>query len=985
MRQLITWACAVLLLTLPGLTAQSQDPNQEKTITGTVNDAGGLPIPGVNVLIKGTERGVLTDSDGRFSLQVATGETLVFSFVGMESVEQTVDERNTYQVVLQEDRAQLDEVVVIGYGTQRREDVTSAVASIGSEDFIKSSAKDAASLIKGKVAGLVVNEPSGNPTESSEISLRGTTTLRASTNPLVLVDGVPGELNSVAPEQIERIDVLKDGSAAAIYGSRGSNGVILITTKKGRGEARIQYQGYTNIQTIANQLDFLDANDHRRLIAEGVNFIDYGGNTDWLDEITRTPVSHSHQLTFTGGTEQTNYTASINYRNLQGLFLRSDNEDIVANADIRHSMFDNKLQVDLNIVYHPQNFYSGDAPRGREGFYEWIHRMAIQRHPTEPIYDENGNWQERDILRYENPLAWIWESNGLSERKRQRINGSVTWRPLENLSLKLLGSSRSENFQYGYAETKRHVSTTKNNINGYAKKEYSSEKDRLMELTGTYQNTAGAHEFNILGGYSYQEVISEGSSMENFDFPTDSYSYNFMQGGDALPEGRAGMSSFRESYRLISFFSRLNYNFDNRYLLMGSVRYEGNSKFGTNHKWGWFPAVSAGWRISEEAFLENSATISDLKLRVGFGVTGIAPSTPYQSLISYAYGDRVFNNGQWVQGISPARNSNPDLRWERKEEINAGLDFSLLGDRIIGSIDIYRRNTKDMLWDYSVPVPPFLYGSILANVGQIRNEGIELVLNYNAIDSREFSWNTGLAYSTNKNELVSLSNEIYQTENDYFDVGDTGPPISYPTHRVQVGGPVGDFYGYESVDIDEDGKWIVLNQNGERISIDEASPDDRRIIGNGIPKHNLAWNNSLRYRNFDLNINMRGAFGFDILNGSRMYYENPSVIQYNLLKSAFDNVYGKRQLTSSMDYVSYYLENGNYWKIDNVTLGYNFNPGQGVVKNARVYVSGRNLVTITSYKGVDPEVITTGLTPGYEVEGRYPLTRTLTLGLNLTF
>jgi hypothetical protein len=421
-------------------------------------------------------------------------------------------------------------------------------------------------------------------------------------------------------------------------------------------------------------------------------------------------------------------------------------------------------------------------------------------------------------------------------------------------------------------------------------------------------------------------------------------------------------------------------------MLMASVRREGSSKFGANHKWGTFPAVSLGWRVNRESFMKNVSFINDLKFRAGYGVTGIAPDESYLSLTSLNYGARFLYNGVWIQSLSPVRNPNPDLRWERKEEYNLGLDFSLFNNRVSGSVDAYQRLTNDMLWDYQVPVPPYLFNSITANVGTIKNKGIEVLLNYNAVRNKNMEWITSANFSTNSNKLVSLSNDLFKTTNDYFDAGYTGEPIQEATHRVKIGGPIGNFWGYKSVDIDEQGKWIIEGEDGKPKSIADAKETDKQILGNGLPKYYLGWNNTFRYRDWDLSILMRGAFGFQILNFQRMFYENPKVTQYNMLKSAFDKVYGKVRLNSDLAYVSYYIENGDYWKIDNVTLGYTLKTkSTKYLKNIRLYASGLNLLTITGYKGIDPEVNRSGLAPGNDERDKYPTTRTFTFGVNATF
>ncbi|TDH27522.1 TonB-dependent receptor [Segetibacter sp. 3557_3] len=958
-----------------------------KSITGVITDAQTKePLAGASVVVKNTTIGTTTDANGRFTLNVDDGSvTVIVSYASYIQQEIDVRDQSSLQVALSKSVTNLDDVVVIGYGTQKKGDVTSAIASVKSENFVKGAVRDAAQLIQGKVAGLSVSTPSGDPTAGTQIQLRGITTLKASTEPLVLIDGIPGSLNSVAPEDIESIDVLKDGSAAAIYGTRGTNGVILITTRKLHGEARssLDYNAYVGVQQIARRPDFLTASDYRKYIAEGIKFVDYGGDTDWFKEITRTPVSHTHNLTWQGGTRTTNFTASLNYRNWEGIFLKSDNRQLTGRVDLNHSMLDGKVKFNLNVVSRTQKFWTGG---NGNSFNNYVYRMSLIRNPTDSVRTALGAWQERSVLEYDNPVAYLQETDGQSTQNELRLNGNVTVTPIKDLRLKLLVSNVQRNILNGFSQTKQHVSTTKSGLNGFAARSTIATKDDMVELTADYSKTLRDHKFTILVGGSSQTFFTENYAVQNWDFPTDVYSYNRLENGYALGRGEAVMNSSAGTWTLIGFFSRLNYAYRDKYLAMVSVRQEGSSKFGGNNKWGNFPAASFGWRVNKESFMKNVHFVNDLKFRAGYGVTGISPTDNYLPLPGLNYGNRVLVNGVWVQSLAPSRNPNPNLRWERKEEYNFGLDFSLFKNRINGSIDAYRRLTKDMLWDYQVPVPPYAISTITANVGSIQNQGVELILNFNAVQSKDFEWTTSVNFSTNTNKLVSLSNEQFKTTNDFFDEGATGAPIQVSTHRVKIGGPIGDFFGYKSVDIDDQGKWIIEDGTGKRKPIQDAKPEDRQILGNALPDLYAGWNNNIRYKNWDFNLLMRGAFGFQILNFQRMFYENLKVVQYNMLKSAFDNVYGKTRLNTDLAYVSYYVEDGDYWKIDNATLGYTFpTKNSKYIKNARLYVSGLNLLTLTKYKGIDPEVNMMGLSPGNDNANKYPTTRSYTVGVNIGF
>jgi TonB-dependent starch-binding outer membrane protein SusC len=988
--------CTLLLGLLLPWTVQAQ---QTGTITGRITaEDTGQPLSSVTVNVVGRQWGAVSNADGRYAITgVAPGTyEVVVSLLGYaqqstEGVTVQAGSSATVDIALRPQAVALPEIVAVGYGsTVRREEITSAVASVTAEQFIVGPAQDAASVIAGKLPGLVVRTTTGDPRGNTEINIRGQSTMNGSTQPLVVVDGIPADsasqgLQLIPPEDIESITVLKDGSAAAVYGSRASNGVILITTKKHQGgAATFRYNGYASASTIANRPNFMTAADFRRLEAEGVggSFITDLTNgevsTNWQDVLLRKPVSFRHNLSISGGSSETNYTASLDYEDTEGIFIRSDNRELTGRFNVGHSMFDGRLTVNANLVSGVREYTSGLN-------YNYAWRQALIRNPTDRVYDENGEYQERGGYFYENPLRMLVEDEGNYEGRTTRLHGTVNLAPVDNLRLTLLAGTTRSSSLVGTAETFDALVGT----NAGASRSTNSGVDRLLQLTGGYNRMLNSHSMSVEGGYDYQDFTDEGFSASNSRFPTDQYLWHQLEDGDAFAEGTgASINSGFGEYKVIGLFGRMNYDWNNRYLLSASLRREGNSRFGANHKWGWFPAVSAGWRVSDEAFMEGASFINDLKLRVGYGITGIAPQNNFGSLASFSYGTRFLYNGQWIQTLAPSRNANPDLRWERKAEINVGLDFGLFNNQLYGSLDAYQRDTRDMLYGYDVPSPPFPVGSITANVGHMRNRGFEAILSYDVFRTSDLSWTTSVNGSTNSNTLVSLSDAVYVAD-ECFTAGGTGEPIQQSTHRVCVGESIGNFYGYESVDIDEEGEWIVLDSAGERISINDARGADRRILGNGVPKYNLAWNNQARFGSFDLSVNMRGAFGYQVLNFLRLFYENPT-IAYNLLDTAFDPVYGKAQLTHPQAYVSYYIEDGDHWKLDNVTLGYRLSGDMlgflgNTVSSARIYLSGRNLLTITGYKGLDPEVSASGFDPGNDNRDQYPTTRSFTLGVNLAF
>lgn len=972
---------------------KAQTSGKKVKVRGVIKDETGEPIIGATVRVKGQSEGTVSDFDGNFTLDVTDDNTLQISYIGYQTQEFAVGKQHHFSIVLEEDKKILNEVVVIGYGTQKKGDITSSVGSVKSEDFTAGAINDAGQLIQGKIAGLSVTNPSGNPVGGTEISLRGNTTiLGASTNPLILIDGVPGDFNTVAPEDIESIDVLKDGSAAAIYGSRGTNGVVLITTKKSKGNNinEVQYSGYLSLSTIAKKPDFCDADDYRQQIKDGLRDAawDLGDNTNWIDAITRTGLSHVHNISFKGGNAQTNYIFNVNYRNLQGIFKRSDKEEFQGRAEVNHSMFDDKLRFNFQLLGN-QTGYTATSDGGSFNTYSW--RQALIHNPTEPIKNADGSWHENTgIFNYDNPVSRIYECDGEQKISQTRFSSNITLTPIKELTLNALFSYDKINQEGGYYETKKHISNVRDGMNGYASTGGSSTVTKLVELTAQFHKNFGDHTIQALAGYSYQESTYSNQYERNYNFPTDLYSWHNIGVGQALKEGLGTEYSYWLDTNLIGFFGRLNYNYKNRYLLMASVRHEAASQLaGTEKPWGTFPSVSLGWRITEENFMKNQKVFDDIKLRAGYGVTGSQPSQSFLGVPLLGYGDYYLYNGQWIRALQPTQNSNDKLKWEEKHEYDIGADFSILNYRLNVSVDWYYRLIKGLLYDYSVPSPPNLYTTTRANVGEMSNNGLEIMVNAIPVQTKDFKWETTITFSTNSNKLKSLSNDLYQTSSDYFMTGWIEEPIKTESHIVRIGHKVGDIYGFKVVDVDESGKWIYLDKNGNRVNYDDFthSFEDKQILGNGVPKWYLGFNNQFRYKNFDLAINMRGAFGFQIMNGMRMFYENRSRQDWNRLRSAYDKVFGKAVLNTlcSEEFNSYYVENGDYWKIDNITLGYSFSKINKWIKTLRLYASVNNAITITGYKGIDPEVSTSGLAPSYDNRDSYPHTRAFTFGMNVTF
>lgn len=972
--------------------SQAVVPANDVTVTGTVVDSEGEPLIGATVMVTGTTTGAITDVDGKFSIKAAPGKEIRISYVGYlpHTFKVRQGETDYGRIVLNSDSQSLDDVVVIGYGTQKKGDVTSAVATVKAEDFTVGAIGDASELVKGKVAGLTIAKGSGDPNAESTIRLRGVISLEGGSSPLVLIDGVEGGLGTVAPENIASIDVLKDASAAAIYGTRGANGVILITTKTGShatdATVTATYSGYVSWASLAKKHKFMTGDQIRQGLT---NYSDRGYDTDWLDAVTRTAFTHNHDFQISGGSKNTTYSGNVSYRKAEGVILTTFNEELKMNFDISHKFFNDIVTVHLGLL-HGQHKDNG-LNAGTE-----IYRQAIMRNPTEPIYDADGlPYENFGITYYYNPVGLIEMRDGDSKNRWSRMHGDITVEPIKGWQTKLLLSRNTSDGHSAYFNSSNYHSHRTDGKTGDAGHNYWESKTNLIEITSNYRTTFGdKHRFDALVGYSWEENVNEGFSAWNADFNNDFFKWNNLGIGQELKEGKASMSSYKNDNKLIGFFGRISYGFDNRYNILVSFRREGSSKFGANHKWGNFPSVSAGWNISNESFwagLPVAEWWNSFKLRAGYGVTGIIPNDPYQALTRYAYSGYFYNDGKWVPGLQVNSNPNPDLKWETSSEINVGIDWDMFNGRFGGSIDVYSKTSKDMLWWYDVPVPPNLYSQTLANVGKMRNSGVEILLKGIPVQVRDFEWNTTLTLSHNTNKLLSLSNGMYETANEH-ETAYLGEPISQATHRLEVGKAVDRYFGIKSVGVSENGLWLVENPTtGEVTELTDAMLPDanwKQDLGNSLPKVYMGWNNTFRYRDFDLSMQFTGQFGFKILNEARCYYENNSV-NYNRLQSVLEAPYGDRTLAGNQKqtFVSYYLEDGDFLKLTNLTFGYTV-PFKNTkwVKSIRAYFSAENLFTITGYKGLDPELQNGDATSsGIEWRDNYPTIRSFTIGLQATF
>ena len=964
----------------------------EVTVKGVVKDANGEAIIGASVIEKGNAKnGTVTDLDGNYTLKVKRGATLTISYIGFIS-----QETKGGNVILEEDLKSLSEVVVIGYGTQKKADVTSAVVSVKAEDFTKGNFNDAGDLIKGKVAGLTITKPSGDPGAVTQISLRGIATVSGNAQPLVLVDGVPGSLSSVPPENIASIDVLKDASAAAIYGTRGAGGVIIITTKTGQREQRteVTYNGYVSFSTWAKKADFMTSSDIR---AGKTTFNDEGYDTDWLDAISRTAVTHNHSVSLSGGNAKTSYFGNFTYRNAQGVMKKTGNESMSVAFDLSHWMLNDMLKVNIKVNADQYKYDVNDAGA--------IYRQAVIRNPTSPIWNTDGSYNEGSLLQYWNPVSMQNEQTGQYKDQTVKFTGNITLEPIKGWQTNLMLSKGQTLDRGGYYYTSNHSQqgvNQKGSYSGSAKRSGYTVDNKYLELTSKYmKNFNNVHRLDALVGYSYSEEEHDIDNMWNANFPTDYFGTNNIGLGTKLTDGEASMGSNHYSSKLIGFFGRVSYGYADRYNILASLRYEGSSKFGDNHKWGAFPSVSLGWNIMNEEFMKSTKSwLSNLKLRAGWGVTGVIPQGnddvwggAYRSMLRYSYnGGNYYRDGKWNKGLKSASNANPDLKWETAREINIGVDWSLWNDRLSGSFDFYNKKTSDMLYEYAVPSPPNLYTSTWANVGEMRNTGFEFMIKGVPVQTKDWRWETQATLQHNSNKLLSLSNSLYQTDNTLWLQG-VGDPVTQYTHKVEVGQSLGRIYSLKAVGVSDQGLFLIENpKTGQCAEFYQEMRNDYdnwyEYMGNGIPKFTLGWNNTINYKDFDLSLQCNGQFGFKIINQQRVFYEN-NAHAYNKLKSATDKIGGNRPLSGAQSQVvtSYYIENGDYFKLSTLTLGYTYTPkNKTYIQNARIYGSVYNVFTITKYKGMDPELGSDNFWyAGVDDRDKYPTVRSFTIGLNVTF
>lgn len=952
---------------------------QSKSVSGVVADKSGEPIIGANVVVKGANVGSITDFDGAFKIEnVPSAAILQISYIGFKTQEIPVGSKSSFNITLEEDSETLDEVVVVGYGSSVKKDLTTAVTSVKSKDFLAGAVNDAMQMIDGKVAGVSVNSAAAaDPNSSSSIQVRGASSLKAGNSPLVVIDGMPGgDLRNIAQADIESITVLKDGSAAAIYGSRGANGVILVTTKQGKaGKTTITYDGYVEHDFVASRPDILDADEYLEKVTGAK---DYGYRTNWYDEVlNKDNFGHNHNISLSGGSESTIFRVSANYRQKGGLDIASNRKEYGLRGSFKQTTLEGLLEVGGNFSYRV-----ADEDYTDYGSF----KQAVQLNPTYSV-DEMDAFKGNSYSY--NPVKNLTERDRGALQEYSIIDLNAKLNILDNLSTELkLGRQGHSKKEQDY-KFKTFRECIDGGYNGWAKITQENWTDWTLEWLGNYNFKINeVHDFKIMAGYSYQEFNYEKLMANNRNFPSDAFMTNYLQGGDyEKVSGRLGMESQKTQEKTIAFLGRINYNWNDIFLFTGSLRHEGNSKFGVDHKWGTFPAASAAWRMSKLPVFENSGMVDDLKLRFSYGVTGRSGFDRYISLAKYSgYGEYYSDQFGWLQGYGPGNNPNYDLAWEKQISYNLGIDYTLFESRLSGSLDFFIRDGKDVIGDYKVPLPPYLHESIVANVGTTTSKGFEFQANWDAVRTEDFSYSTNVMLSYTTSKLKSFSNEKYQLG---FIEGEGFPSPGNPgsAQRLQDDTPIGSFYGFRYAGVDDAGN-ILIWKGGEiggdtKLGSDGDEKDKVYLDGTGVPKWELSWGNTFTYKNFDLSLFFRGRFGYKVMNQYEMYYGLQVVAGDNKLSSAYEE---SAHIKGPKVICDYFLQNGNYLRLDNITVGWTPKLNTKWISSLRVYGTLKNVFTLTKYSGVDPTTVTTtGLWPGIGGMDVYPTARNLTFGVQITY
>jgi TonB-dependent starch-binding outer membrane protein SusC len=990
-----------LLLLFPGMLMAQE----LKTVTGTVTDASGTPIQAASVKVKGAKGGTTTNASGVFSIKAKDGDVIVISAVSFGTKEITVGSQTNYNVSLEATSTNLNDVVVVGYGKGSKKTLSSSITSVKAEELNRGAISDVGQLLQGKVPGLNITA-SGDPNKTAAVILRGASTLNSGSGVFYVIDGVPGaDIATVAPDDIATIDVLKDAAASAIYGNRASNGVIIITTKKGKkGQATVSYSGYVGVETVSNRLDVMDATELRNFVSKnGLAFTpadDKGANTDWQKEIQRSgALSHNHNIAVSGGGEHSTYFASLNYFKKEGIIQKTQLERVIAKLGIEQSALNDKLKFGFNVTNSIST--NDDVP-----YLNTIILQSALYLPVNPVKNADGSYFENFVKsNYYNPVSML--NHATMQTKSNLLIGSATAQvklPF-GITYDLAVSYQKTSRLFG-SYLDKYFTTNYNSMydnpdpgygghglqtfgkNGQATRSSYEDTRKILETFFTWDKRFGDHSVNAVVGYSWQDnILGNGFSATTSNFPVDNILYNNLALSNPTTYGSGLYFSGDGVYqrtRLISDFARVKYNYKEKYLLQASLRHDGGSMFGSANRWGYFPSVGAAWRIGEENFLAKQNAITDLKLRVSYGVTGNAAGfNPYTAQFLLAGRGNYYYNGSTVSAIGAAQTANPYLKWEKTAMSNIGVDFSIFKKKINVAIDLYEKKTTDMIIGYAADPMLLPNGGITANGGAMTNRGIELNISGTIVDKKDFSWTTNLGLASNKNTIDKLTNPIF-IGGDSVRVGfpEGGGQSGRSIQLLKEGYPLGQFFTFKYAGKNAQGISQWYKRDGT-LTTSPQNGTDYFYLGNAQPKLIVGFANTLRYKKFDLNVMIRGVFGNKIMNATKADLFRPSTaMSTNTLSSAANE--------SATDVIAYtyssrFIESGNYVRFDNATLAYNFGKMGNYIKSLRVYLTGNNLFVITKFTGVDPEVNQGGIAPGIDYNNFYPKTRTVMLGVNVSF
>ena len=947
-------------------------------VTGYITDEKGSPMEFVSVIDLLSGKGGLTNEEGYFRFFTDKDSCrLQISHLAYKPELRTVGPDNRHlQIQLIPAVFNLDEVVAIGYGTLARKELTSAVGYVSSERFLSGKVNNPIQGIKGLIAGMSISGSSLSDINSiPDIQIRGAGSILAGNNPLVVVDGVPGvSLNSLSLAEIASISVLKDGSSAAIYGSNGANGVILITTKSGKSSDKLQanYQTYLAAAHEYNRPRVLSP---EAFVAAG-RAADLGYHTDWQAALIRScPLEQNHDLSIQNGWKSGAFRISMNYRDGQGLDIVSSRREYALRTHISQNLLSGYLELTVSLAYKKQHLRLGNHT---------AFQQAMLANPTAPIYtdEEETEYLYPSGFERDNPVASLKEEN--RQQENQFMTGSLTARinwSKPFYSTIMLAENREESEENVYW-TSRAKESVDNNRKGRADRTSSKYVNRTLDWTNHYDKAWDQHTVKAMIGYSFQRWDHSGMNAGNADFPTDFFTWNNIGTGSYLTDGKATLSSFKNSSKLISVFARFNYSYRDLLMLSASFRREGSSKFGANHKWGNFPALSGGIRLSELPAFQTE-WLDDLKFRVGYGVSGRHNFSPYQSLETYAGAGKVMVDGKWIQVFGPSNNPNPDLRWEKSLHTNIGAEAILFNSRLMLSLNLFKRTTKDLLFVYNAIKPPMIHDNITTNVGTIDSKGLEWEMNWLPVRTKNFQYSASLTGSLLSSTLKSLSNNQFKLGYTYlYDLPTPGLPG--PAIRLEEGKPIGSFFGWRYAGTDAEGNILVWSKDGRKIPTTERTEEDKNFIGNGVPKVQLSFSHTFTWKNFDLRLFFTSWLGYDLLNLKQMYYGLQNVPVTNLLEDAYTR---NDAIKGDKIYCDYFLENGNFLKLEELTLGYKIPlPDNKWIQSLRCYFSVNNVFTLTGYTGGDPANINVnGVEPGIETTSIYPVARTFTLGLSVQF